>query len=65
MKVTFMKLTSNDGWSMLKCFYDEPEGYGEFFLKINQEKGLIEFEPKDGYYEQVLTDAFRAAMRLV
>jgi hypothetical protein len=50
-------------WIVLKCFYEENGLYGEFYLCINLKEHLIKFESKEGYYEQVLTQAFQDAMR--
>jgi hypothetical protein len=50
-------------WIVLKCFYEEHDLYGEFYLCINLKEQLIKFESKEGYYEQVLTKAFSEAMR--
>ena len=52
-------------WIVLKCFYGEEQSlrYGEFYLCINLKDRLIKFESKEGYYEDVLTQAFQDAMR--
>ncbi len=52
-------------WIVLKCFYGEEQSlrYGEFYLCINLKEKLIKFESKEGYYEQVLTQAFQDAMK--
>ena len=50
-------------WTVLKCFYKKDAQYGEFYLCINLKDRLIKFESKEGYYEEVLTQAFKEAMR--
>jgi len=62
MTVSYTLLDRQDGWTKLKCFFGEHGRYGEFFLKVNKDKGLIEFEAKDDYYADVLTAEFEAAM---
>ncbi len=62
MTVEYVTLGRHDGWIWLKCFFAEHELYGEFFLYIHQDKGLIRFEPKDDAYAPVLTAAFQAGM---
>ena len=59
------KTQQGDEWIVLKCFYGEEHSlrYGEFYLCINLKEKLIKFESKEGYYVQVLTQAFQDAMK--
>ena len=50
-------------WTVLKCLYKKDAQYDEFYLCINLKDRLVKFESKEGYYEQVLTQAFKEAMR--
>jgi hypothetical protein len=50
-------------WTILKYFYKKDAQYGEFYLCINLKDRLVKFESKEGYYEDVLTQAFQDAMR--
>ena len=58
-RLPFMK----DQWIRLKCFYTEDGNYGEFFISINPFKKIILIQSKEGYYEEVLTAAFKKAMQ--
>jgi hypothetical protein len=51
-----------DSWIRLKCFYDQDGKYGEFFINIHPFKQIILIQSKEGYYEDVLTAAFKKAM---
>jgi len=64
MLVKFVRLPfMKDQWIRLKCFYDEDGKYGEFYINIHPFKKIILIQSKEGYFEEVLTEAFKKAMQ--
>ena len=63
MTVEYATLPSGKvGWYRLKCFYNNDGQYAEFYLNVNPFEHKLQFECKDPWYENVLTEAFHEAM---
>ncbi len=62
MKVSYIELSQQGPVSKLKCFYQTKRVYGEFYLVIDNDRQLIEFQQKDPYYARELVEAFAETM---
>lgn len=63
MTVSYIVLGKHDGATRVKCFFEDGAAYGEFYLWIDEKRGLIRFAAKEATYRKVLTDAFQQAMQ--
>lgn len=47
------------GWSLYKMFYEDSDGYGEFYITINRKTDEAELKFKDKTYSKPLLKALK------